>query len=127
MTLICPKCHDTMKSYERNGVTIEQCSECRGIFLDRGELEHLVAAEARYNAVVEGVPAAAPPPPAPGYQEPRYEQRPEPRYDPRHDQRYRDDRRDSDYRADYPRADYQRGDSYYKKKRKKSFLEDFFD
>lgn len=34
-----------MRSYERNGVTVDQCTECRGIFLDRGELERLIDAE----------------------------------------------------------------------------------
>ena len=43
--LICPKCQGAMRSYERNGVTIDQCQECRGIFLDRGELERLIDAE----------------------------------------------------------------------------------
>jgi Zn-finger nucleic acid-binding protein len=43
--LICPKCQGHMRSYERSGVTVDQCSECRGIFLDRGELERLVDAE----------------------------------------------------------------------------------
>jgi Zn-finger nucleic acid-binding protein len=44
-TLICPKCRGEMRSYERNGVVIDQCSECRGTFLDRGELESLLDAE----------------------------------------------------------------------------------
>jgi Zn-finger nucleic acid-binding protein len=43
--LICPKCQGRMRTYERSGVTLDQCTECRGIFLDRGELEHLVDAE----------------------------------------------------------------------------------
>jgi uncharacterized protein len=43
--LICPKCQGHMRTYERSGVTVDQCSDCRGIFLDRGELEHLVDAE----------------------------------------------------------------------------------
>lgn len=34
-----------MRSYERNGVTVDQCGDCRGIFLDRGELERLIDAE----------------------------------------------------------------------------------
>ena len=34
-----------MRTYERNGVVVDQCTECRGIFLDRGELERLVDAE----------------------------------------------------------------------------------
>jgi Zn-finger nucleic acid-binding protein len=38
-----------MTSYERNGITIDQCTECRGIFLDRGELERLMDAEAAYS------------------------------------------------------------------------------
>ena len=37
-----------MRSYERNGVTVEQCSDCRGLFLDRGELERLVEAEGSF-------------------------------------------------------------------------------
>ncbi len=61
--MICPKCHGPMRSYERNGVTVDQCTECRGIFLDRGELEHLIDAESRFNAVPAPAPAtpAAPP------------------------------------------------------------------
>jgi uncharacterized protein len=43
--LSCPKCGGEMRSYERNGVTVDQCSGCRGIFLDRGELERLIDAE----------------------------------------------------------------------------------
>jgi Zn-finger nucleic acid-binding protein len=34
-----------MRTYERSGVTVDQCTDCRGIFLDRGELERLVDAE----------------------------------------------------------------------------------
>jgi Zn-finger nucleic acid-binding protein len=45
MELTCPKCQAPMRSYERSGVTVDQCTECRGIFLDRGELERLVDAE----------------------------------------------------------------------------------
>jgi Zn-finger nucleic acid-binding protein len=43
--LTCPKCGGEMRNYERNGVQVDQCSECRGIFLDRGELERLILAE----------------------------------------------------------------------------------
>ena len=43
--LVCPKCQGHMRTYERSGVTVDQCADCRGIFLDRGELEHLVDAE----------------------------------------------------------------------------------
>lgn len=44
-TLTCPKCRGEMRTYERNGVLVDQCEECRGIFLDRGELEQLLDAE----------------------------------------------------------------------------------
>ncbi len=37
-----------MRTYERSGITVDQCTECRGIFLDRGELERLVDAEGSF-------------------------------------------------------------------------------
>ena len=46
-TLICPKCKGRMSTYERNGVLIDQCHDCRGIFLDRGEIERLIEAGIR--------------------------------------------------------------------------------
>jgi uncharacterized protein len=42
MNLTCPKCHDRMHAYERDGVHVDQCGGCRGVFLDRGELERLL-------------------------------------------------------------------------------------
>jgi Zn-finger nucleic acid-binding protein len=55
MELTCPKCHGAMRTYERNGVHVDQCADCRGIFLDRGELDRLIDAE---NAWHSGAPAA---------------------------------------------------------------------
>ncbi|MER7275035.1 zf-TFIIB domain-containing protein [Dactylosporangium sp. NPDC000244] len=43
--MTCPKCRGEMRQFERSGVTVDQCLECRGIFLDRGELERLIDAE----------------------------------------------------------------------------------
>ncbi len=43
--LTCPKCHGKMRSYERSGIVLEQCEDCRGIYLDHGELERFVEAE----------------------------------------------------------------------------------
>ncbi|TWH67438.1 hypothetical protein JD77_02413 [Micromonospora olivasterospora] len=70
-----------MRQYERSGVVIDQCGECRGIFLDRGELEKLFEAEANWNrqqataAPTSAQPAHAPggyppppPPPPPAHQ-----------------------------------------------------------
>jgi Zn-finger nucleic acid-binding protein len=49
MELTCPKCQGAMRTYERNGVHVDQCTECRGIFLDRGELERLIDAETAWH------------------------------------------------------------------------------
>jgi Zn-finger nucleic acid-binding protein len=85
--MTCPKCHGAMRQYERSGVTIDQCTECRGIFLDRGELEKLFDAESNWQKSQSGgaprpqqtppAPAApAPggyaPPPPPGHGQPAY-------------------------------------------------------
>lgn len=56
--LLCPKCAGVMRTYERNGVHLEQCDSCRGIFLDFGELESLTQLENRFTAA---------PPPQQGY------------------------------------------------------------
>ena len=47
--LTCPKCQESMRNYERNGVHIDQCNGCKGIFLDRGELEALLNAEESFE------------------------------------------------------------------------------
>ncbi len=60
MDLICPKCQATMRNYERNGVNVDQCSECRGIFLDRGELEQIMDAEQKWNTDAAGPADPAP-------------------------------------------------------------------
>ncbi|MEU4419207.1 zf-TFIIB domain-containing protein [Actinoplanes sp. NPDC024001] len=70
MQMTCPKCHGEMRVYERSGVTIDQCTECRGIFLDRGELEKLFAAEQSWNARPAGAGQAPPPPPPAPHQQP---------------------------------------------------------
>ncbi|MET7807175.1 MULTISPECIES: zf-TFIIB domain-containing protein [Micromonospora] len=81
MQLTCPKCHGEMRQYERSGVIIDQCGECRGIFLDRGELEKLFEAEANWNqqhGARQAAPAGAgytpppPPPPAAAPHQPGY-------------------------------------------------------
>lgn len=99
--LTCPKCHGAMRTYERSGVTVDQCGECRGIFLDRGELDRLIDAERDWHAGAS--------PPRDDYRDDRYE------HDRRHDyeRRHDDDRR------------YEHGG--YPRKRKKSFLDELFD
>lgn len=110
--MTCPKCRGAMRTYERAGVTVDQCSECRGIFLDRGELERLIDAETTHNTrPVAAVPDR-------DYPERRMdEHRDDHRYQPRYDDRRYEPRYDDRYR----------GDDYYKKKKRKSFLEELFD
>jgi uncharacterized protein len=106
-SLTCPKCQGTMRSYERSGVTIDQCADCRGIFLDRGELERLIDADTRFHAEA-AAPAGPPPPPTPA-PPPQQQRGYERHYDDSPDKRY-DDR-------------------YYgsKRKKKRSIFEDLFD
>ncbi|MER7899625.1 zf-TFIIB domain-containing protein [Streptomyces sp. NPDC096046] len=61
----CPKCRAPMHTYNRNGVQIEQCSGCRGIFLDYGELESLTRLEAQWSQSAPPPPQAYPAPQAP--------------------------------------------------------------
>ncbi|GEB50908.1 hypothetical protein SCA03_34590 [Streptomyces cacaoi] len=60
----CPKCGAPMQTYNRNGVQIEQCGGCRGIFLDYGELEALTRLEAQW---AQSAPPPAPPAAPQGY------------------------------------------------------------
>ena len=46
----CPVCKDvTLLMSEKKGIEIDYCPECRGIWLDRGELEKLIEKETAYN------------------------------------------------------------------------------
>jgi len=60
----CPVCRDqTLTMTERSGVEIDYCPKCRGIWLDRGELDKLLE---RAASPAQGMPmAAAPSAPAP--------------------------------------------------------------
>lgn len=44
----CPRCETSaLDERERDGMTIDVCRACRGVWLDRGELEKLIARAAR--------------------------------------------------------------------------------
>ena len=46
----CPVCRDvTLLMTNRSGVEIDYCPECRGVWLDRGELDKIIEKEERYN------------------------------------------------------------------------------
>ncbi len=38
----CPKCSTVLSIYERQGIEIDFCPDCRGVWLDRGELDKLI-------------------------------------------------------------------------------------
>lgn len=80
--LMCPNCTVATQSLQRHGVELDMCPQCRGVWLDRGELEKILEME-RANL-------------APPGREPddRY-RRPEPRYEHGRDDDHRrqDDKR----------------------------------
>ena len=41
--MICPKCSNEMMQVMKHGLTIDTCSMCGGIWLDKGELGELMA------------------------------------------------------------------------------------
>ena len=51
----CPHCHVPLAMSERQGIEIDYCPQCRGVWLDRGELDKIIERSAE--------PAAAPPSP----------------------------------------------------------------
>ena len=94
----CPVDNETLVMADRNGVEIDYCPKCRGVWLDRGELDKIIERAA-------DAPAARPAPQVEPAREPRREEY-------RRDDGYRRD--DDDYR-------------YGRKKRRESFLSDLFD
>jgi Zn-finger nucleic acid-binding protein len=104
----CPIDGETLVMADRGGVEIDYCPKCRGVWLDRGELDKIIERSV-------GLPAPAPAPaarpaaplyqPEPGYAASRHEQ---PR---RHDD---DDDDDDDHRRK-------------KHKKRDSFLSELFD
>ena len=65
----CPVCKVPLVMSDRQGVEIDYCPQCRGVWLDRGELDKIIERSG------QEAQAAAPPPQAPQPQR-GYEQRP---------------------------------------------------
>ncbi len=97
----CPVDHTTLVMTERNGVEIDYCPSCRGVWLDRGELDKIVD-----RSLADAAPPVA-------LKEPVRDTRPAPRRDDR-----RRDRDDDDDDNDRRR---------YRKKKRDSFLSELFD
>ena len=94
----CPNDDTTLTMSERGGIEIDYCPECRGVWLDRGELDKIIE-----RSLTQGAPApSAPPPPPAAYERPY------------------DDRRNAPPTSSY-------GSQPYRKKRKESWLSEIFD
>ncbi|GIP55785.1 MULTISPECIES: TFIIB-type zinc ribbon-containing protein [Paenibacillus] len=104
----CPVCNDVrMREVEKDGVLIDVCPDCKGVWLDRGELEKLMSEIREIR---------------PAFNE---------WYD-RHDDGHAYEQREKDYRNPDPRIQqqgYKQGypQGHYKHKKKKSVLDVFGD
>ena len=112
----CPVCDVALSISSREGVEIDFCPQCRGVWLDRGELDKVIE-----RAAAAMTPAGG------GYGDRERVRDDRPSYDDRdryRDERYRDDR----YRGDdrYRDDDRRYGDDRRRPK-KRSFLDDLFD
>ena len=45
----CPKCHAELMISDRQGIEIDFCPQCRGVWLDRGELDKIIERASRYS------------------------------------------------------------------------------
>ncbi|MEM1386312.1 MAG: zf-TFIIB domain-containing protein [Pseudomonadota bacterium] len=125
----CPIDQAELIMTERHGVEIDYCPKCRGVWLDRGELDKII--EKAAGAFVPDEPAPPPPPPGARAPEPQVWQEPyrreERRFDdergyrdgPRQDRRDRDDdRKRRDWDDDRKRRDWDDDDKRYYGKRR---------
>ncbi|RJT55422.1 zf-TFIIB domain-containing protein [Rahnella variigena] len=102
----CPVCKESqLVMSERQGIEIDYCPDCRGVWLDRGELDKIIEKSA---ALQQTAQVQAP-----------QEQRPQPvRYDER------DRRDDNRHHGNYDNRGHYSSHKPYKKK---SFLSELFD
>ncbi|MGE3475334.1 MAG: zf-TFIIB domain-containing protein [Rhodospirillaceae bacterium] len=85
----CPADNETLVMADRGGVEIDYCPKCRGVWLDRGELDKIIERSAA---------APQPAPPQPQYPQPQYQQPPQghhPDYRPGYGQKSYYKKRDS--------------------------------
>ncbi len=107
----CPVDHNILQMTERQGVEIDYCPQCRGIWLGRGELDKIIDRAPDVAGSPSRAEGAGP------------EQ-----FRPQHDDgRSVDDRRSSAEGCAERAHDQQQGSKPYKKKRKESFLGELFD
>lgn len=56
--MLCPACKTRLTMSERQGIEIDYCPSCRGVWLDRGELDKVIErlAAAQPNAPQQAMP-----------------------------------------------------------------------
>lgn len=54
--LMCPNCDGSMQAVQRATVEFDMCPRCRGVWLDRGELEKLMSLERAETQAAYGEP-----------------------------------------------------------------------
>lgn len=110
----CPSDGTVLVMSERSGIEIDYCPTCRGVWLDRGELDKIIERGSREFS--GAAPSAPTPPPAAPAQPaaPAYGQQ---GYQQPYDNRGYDNRGDN---RGY-------GDQGYRKKKKESWLSELFD
>ncbi|WP_182656859.1 zf-TFIIB domain-containing protein [Stenotrophomonas lacuserhaii] len=114
--MLCPVCKtQALTMSERQGIEIDYCPQCRGVWLDRGELDKIIERSASAPSV---------PPPAPVQAAaPAYSQPPPPPVAVQHrDTRHLGQRHNDGYAQQG-----QYNQHGYRKKKKESFLSDLFD
>lgn len=109
--LMCPNDNAAMQTLERGGVQFDMCPTCRGVWLDRGELEKLME-----SAAADGRASAPQAAPAPQHQ-------PQAPYPPQQAQQPWGGQPQQGYRDDRYRHD----DDYKYKKKKRDSIFDIFD
>lgn len=68
-SMLCPVCKVPLTMSERQGVEIDYCPDCRGVWLDRGELDKIIERSASEMAPP---PQSAPEPDPRGYDNDSY-------------------------------------------------------
>lgn len=79
--LLCPVCRVDLVMSERQGIEIDYCPKCRGVWLDRGELDKIIERAATAEAA-SGAPVPPQAPPQSPQPQPSPWLTPQPQYQP---------------------------------------------
>lgn len=71
--MLCPACKLDLVMSERQGIEIDYCPKCRGVWLDRGELDKIIERSAKEDAQAPQVQRDVPQPGQPYPDQGRYD------------------------------------------------------